>query len=129
MVADDGLQAYFENYICNRTNLMTFLLFQEIDQILGCGQRNGAKFVLVRFKGEKGNQIIDWDTAKNYSIDVMEFLASRSVWPPITNASTDSDGASDDGETESSQVQNLGESSTSHLKQLNSAPNEIEFEK
>lgn len=57
-----------------------------IDCILGCGERNGNKYFLVKFRGERQNSIIDWETAKNYSLDVMEFFGSRLVWSSIDSA-------------------------------------------
>lgn len=47
---------------------------------MGCGERNGQKYFLVRFKGGKNSEIVDWETAKQYSVDVMEFFGSRLVW-------------------------------------------------
>lgn len=33
-----------------------------LDHIIGCVERHGNKYFLVRFKGQDKNEIIDWDT-------------------------------------------------------------------
>lgn len=52
-------------------------------QVFGCGQRNGIKFFLIQFKGENVKRIIDWETAKAYFVDIMEYFGSRLAWPPM----------------------------------------------
>lgn len=73
--------------------------FPVIDHIIGCGQRNGIKYFLVRFKGATANEIIDWNEAKNYAVDVMEYFGSRLQWSTL-----DDDDNVDD--TEDDQQQN-----------------------
>lgn len=55
----------------------------EIDQIIGCGQRNGLRYFLVRFKNSTENDLIDWEAAKEYSLQVMEYFGSRLVWTSV----------------------------------------------
>lgn len=97
-----------------------------LDQIIGCGQRNGQKYFLVRFKGHDRNEIIHWETAKEYSVEVMEFFGSRTVWTDIHNI-IDPDVDDDIQEEEQAEDdQSMNRPSTS--QQLDSFPNEIEFE-
>lgn len=61
------------------------LFTTEIDQIIGCGQRNGAKYFLVRYKNATQNELLDWESAKEYSLQVMQYFGSRLVWDPVRN--------------------------------------------
>ena len=102
---------------------VSIFLATAIDQIIGCGQRNGAKYFLVRFKGQNKNEIIDWETAKQYSIEVMEFFGSRAIWTHnIADVIVDdvADAVADPSET----TENVNRASTS---QLDECPNEIQF--
>lgn len=56
-----------------------------MDHIIGCGQRNGIKYFLVRFKGSLENEVIVWNAAKEYAVQVMEFFGSRLKWSPLEN--------------------------------------------
>lgn len=102
-----------------------------LDQIIGCGVRHGNKYFLVRFKGQDRDEIIDWDAAKQYSDEVMEFFGSRTVWTKMSNIIDpdvcDDLGENDEQETETDE--HLSRPSTSQLHQLDNCPNEINFEK
>lgn len=43
------------------------------------------KYFLVRFKGSQQNEIIDWNAAKEYAVQVMEFFGSRLKWSSLDN--------------------------------------------
>lgn len=100
--------------------------------MIGCGQRNGQKYFLVRFKGEEKNEIIDWECAKQYAVSVMEFFGARSIWAEVQNII---DPEMCEGFPENStrrnlaNVQDRNEPSTSSTNQLDSCPNEIQFER
>lgn len=103
-----------------------------LDQIIGCGQRNGNKFFLVRFKGQDETEIIDWETAKQYSIDVMEFFGSRIVWSEMQNI-IDPDMHGDLQDTAEQDVADEhaimpSTSRESQLRQLDELSNELEFD-
>ncbi|XP_031639972.1 chromobox protein homolog 1-like [Contarinia nasturtii] len=116
-----------------------------LDQIIGCGQRNGKKYFLVRFKHAKENELIDWDTAKQYSLDVMEYFGSRLVWnsvenlidPDVDDHLMDENEVPPSSHTNNSQL-NLqtdiakegtsGEASTSGQSNNTFPPNDIEYE-
>lgn len=66
-------------------------IFSEIDALLGRGKRNGNKFFLVHFEGQKENELIDWETAKDYSLAVMECFGSRLVWGPLNEVANAND--------------------------------------
>lgn len=83
-----------------------------IDCILGCGKRDGNKYFLVKFRGERQNAIIDWETAKQYSLEVMEFFGSRLIWSSIDDVvdpemgndfNKDDEGANDEPSTSGTQ--------------------------
>lgn len=96
----------------------------EILQIDGCGDQNGTKYFLVQFKGEKEKTFIDWDTAKSYSEDVMEYLGRRMVWMPIPEViggnndiiPSDSDSDEEDASPNQNRIDELD------------APNDIEYD-
>jgi hypothetical protein len=98
-----------------------------LDQILGCGQRNGMNYFLVRFKNATESELIDWEAAKQYSVAVMEYFGSRLVWKPIQNVidpDMDEAGAGTD-------EQNQPTESDGALKEIPStskAPNDIEYD-
>lgn len=101
-----------------------------LDQIIGCGQRNGNKFFLVRFRNSHCNEIIDWETAKTYSVQVMEFFGSRTVWTQMKNI-IDSDLYNDQENAVQQTATNTANTTdaTPSTSQLDSCINEIEFEK
>lgn len=100
----------------------------ELDQIIGCGHSQGNKYFLVRFKGEDKNEIIDWETAKQYSADVMEFFGSRTVWTEMQHIiDPDVHGELPDLER-MGPVEDANRPSTSQLSQLDENPNEIEYD-
>ncbi|XP_055306661.1 chromobox protein homolog 1-like [Sitodiplosis mosellana] len=102
---------------------------KELDYIIGCGQRNGQKFFLVRFKGEHKNEIIDWESAKQYSVAVMEFFGARSIWTEVKNIIDPEmcEGFQENATRETvNDERDPNEPSTS---QLDACPNEIEFDK
>lgn len=105
-----------------------------LDQIIGCGERNGHKYFLVRFRGDRQNEMIDWETAKQYSLDVMEFFGSRLVWKSID---TIVDPENDDNLYESNEPtfdqeedQNMPSTSQNNrfTRQINPLPNDIEYD-
>lgn len=102
-----------------------------MDQVIGCGQRHGNKFFLVRFIGESKNEIIDWETAKEYSIDIMEFFASRTVWTEMRNIIDPdiNDELPENEEYDGEAAGNMSTPSTSQMNTLNSSLHDIEFEK
>lgn len=69
---------------------MFCIFLSEIDHVIGCGQRNGMKYFLVRFKGAQQNEIIDWNAAKEFAVQVMEFFGSRLKWSSLDNIIDDS---------------------------------------
>lgn len=99
----------------------------ELDQIIGCGTRNGKRYFLVRFKQSKDNEIIDWEAAKPYSAQVMEYFGSRLVWRAIDNI-LDSD-HDDDQPVIETRNQNISEDANrASTSRLDDAPNNIEYE-
>lgn len=100
-----------------------------MDAIIGCGQRNGKKYFLVRYKGRNFNEIIDWETAKRYSLEVMDYFGSRLAWSPLENI-VDSDEMNVDIGDEQPQIEEEGSNSNPILTgQLDNIPNEIEYSK
>lgn len=106
-----------------------YVLSLEIDQIIGCGQRNGQRFFLVRFKNGTENEVIDWETAKLYSLQVMEFFGSRLVWAPL-QVDPEQD-QNESSQREANQIDPIP--STSRLdtapstSRLDNAPNKIDY--
>lgn len=104
-----------------------------LDQIIGCGQRRGNKYFLVRFKGQDNNEIIDWEMAKQYSNEFMEFFGSRTVWTEMKNIIVpdmyDNLQESSDEEIQADVRLNRPSTSQPSSSQLDTCPNEIEFEK
>lgn len=105
--------------------LFAIFLCSVIDQIIGCGLRDGKKYFLVRYRGEQQSQIIDWDTAKLHSLEVMEFFGSRLVWGPIDRIIdpeiVDEFNDHTDDQPSTSGINNQNQTSTSV------DPNEIEY--
>lgn len=60
-----------------------------MDHIIGCGEKNGMKYFLVRFKGSHENEVIDWNAAKEFAVQVMEYFGSRLKWSSLDNITTD----------------------------------------
>lgn len=106
--------------------LLMILFSPVIDQIIGCGMRNGKKYFLVRFKGERQNEIIDWEAAKKYSVEVMEYFGSRLVWAPIENVIDPERGDNLNENADENQNENDTENMTFTSKS-NNLPNEIEY--
>lgn len=108
-----------------------YCIWIAIDAIIGCGQRNGKKYFLVRYKGDRKNDIIDWETAKRYSLEVMEYFGSRLVWSALDNIIGD-DELADVGEnpgTDRTQSDHSVDASFNHISGLDNLPNEIEYSK
>lgn len=100
-----------------------------LDYIIGCGQRNGQRYFLVRFIGENKNEIIDWESAKEYAVSVMEFFGARTIWTEVKNIIDPEmcEGFQENITRESlADKRDENEPSTSLL---DSCPNEIQFEK
>lgn len=109
-----------------------YVLSLEIDQIIGCGQRNGQRFFLVRFKNGTENEVIDWEIAKLYSLQVMEFFGSRLVWAPL-QVDPEQD-QNDLSQREANSIDSINSiPSTSRLdnapstSRLDNAPNKIDY--
>lgn len=100
-----------------------YIFSLEIDHIIGCGQRRGRKYFLVRFKHSQQNEVIDWDAAKNYSVQVMEFFGSRLKWASMDNIDDSDNEMQDDQQTENDEA-NLNNTSNNLL---DNAPNDIQF--
>lgn len=102
-----------------------------IDQIIGCGERHGQKHFLVRFKGENQNEIIDWETAKQYSLEVMEYFGSRLVWKSIDvivdPENDDKINEYSEPSPSTSKTNEPENPSTAQKKPSNPLPNEIEY--
>lgn len=79
---------------------------------------------MVRFKGENKNEIIDWETAKNYSTDVMEFFGSRTIWTDMNHIM---DPELDVHEDEDATNEESVPSTSQQIEDC--PPNEIEYEK
>lgn len=118
------MQLNFDFFIYNVN-----IFCSELDQIIGCGLRNGTKYFLVRFKGEAENQIIDWETAKQYSVKVMEYFGARLVWSPIgtiIDPERDEDDLIDDrNENNENTEQNPNDQPST--SQPHNIPNEMEY--
>lgn len=89
---------------------------------------------MVRFRGEDKNQIIDWESAKEHAIDIMEFFGSRTIWTEMKNImdpDMNDEFTDDAGEnaSENAGADQNARPSTSQLDQLDNCPNEIEYEK
>ncbi|XP_031624988.1 chromobox protein homolog 1-like [Contarinia nasturtii] len=95
-----------------------------LDHILGCGQRNGKKYFLVRFKNENENRLIDWETAKKYSTNVMEYFGSRLAWTSVENIIDPHVDDEVDHDDESFQLP----SKSKTMPSTSNAPNDIEYE-
>lgn len=105
---------------------IVYFFSTEIDHIIGCGQRLGMKYFLVRFKGAQENEIIDWNAAKEFAVQVMEFFGSRLKWSSldeIVDEDVDVDSASNQQRTDDSE-RNRNVASTSLL---DDPINEIQF--
>lgn len=113
--------------ISNRIFVHSFVS-TEIEQIFGCGQQNNTRYFLVKFKGEEEKTFIDWDTAKNYSVDVMEYFGSRLVWQPryeLMNSDDDQTPSDADSEASSDHERNGNQNP---IEELENAPNDIEYD-
>lgn len=79
-------------------------------------------------KGQNKNEIIDWETAKQYSIQVMEYFGSRTIWTQMKNIIDPElhEDFEENTEQETDIIKHANRPSTS---QLDDCPNEIEFEK
>lgn len=102
-------------------------IFTEIDQIIGCGQRDNAKYFLVRFKNAPQNELIDWETAKEYSLQVMEYFGSRLVWDSVQDIIN----PEDDGDLIDQQDDDDEERPNASVSSSSAAPNppnDIEYE-
>lgn len=110
--------------------LLLSIIIIVLDQIIGCGEHRGQKYFLVRFRGQDKTEMINWEAAKQYSVDVMEFFGSRAVWTDLRNiVNPDVDDDSEDDAAEETADGNVNRPSTSQIAQLDEYPNEIEFEK
>lgn len=109
-------------------------MFLVIDQIIGCGERSGKKYFLVRFKGERENVLIEWEEAKKYAVEVMEFFGKRLVWQSVDavidpeNVNVDTVGINDLDQRDqpSTSRANQPDGSTSPVNKIH-APNDIEY--
>lgn len=70
--------------------------------------------------------IIDWETAKQYSLEVMQFFGARTVWTQLRNIIALDEELQENPANETDAAQPLNAPSTS---QLDECPNEIEYEK
>lgn len=104
---------------------MNFIFHQAIDQIIGCGERHRKKYFLVRYRGENENKIIDWEKAKQYSLEVMEFFGRRLVWSSIENIIDPENVDEFNEDTDNEQNKDVQIPPTT---QKNNPPNEIEYE-
>lgn len=101
---------------------------KEIDQIIGCGKRNGKKYFLVRFKGSAENELIDWDEAKKYSLAVMEFFGARLAWSAIdSTGDSDRDDDQDDENEGNNAKRKKNNEDLSRPSTSTRPPNEIEY--
>lgn len=83
----------------------------------------------MRFQNDDKNQILDWESAKEYAVDIMEFFGSRTVWTEMRNIinpdeNDDFPGNSDDDD----EADDNARPSTSQINQLDALPNDIEYE-
>lgn len=85
----------------------------------------------MRFKGQDENEIIDWETAKQYSIEVMEYFGSRTVWTQMRNIIDPDlcDDLQENADQEEASDERLDMPSTSQLRELDECPNDIVYEK
>lgn len=82
----------------------------------------------MRFKGEDKNEIIDWETAKGYAVQVMEFFGARTVWTNMNNIIDPE--ALDEFQVNAGQERGIGATeNTPSTSQLDNCPNDIEFAK
>lgn len=102
--------------------------FLVLDHIIGCGERNGRKYFLVRFKGASQNELIDWEAAKAYSLQVMEYFGSRLVWSSIENIIDPENDDNVDYDDDLDDDHDKQMASTSEQSRQNPLPNEIEYE-
>lgn len=106
---------------------MDWNYFLVIDQTIGCGQRNGNRYFLVRFKNATENEIIDWDTAKKYSLQVMEYFGSKLVWNPIQDIE-DPETDSNDQSSNTDPVASTSSQSSAANRASRPPPNDIEYD-
>lgn len=106
---------------------MDWNYFIVIDQIIGCGQRNGDRYFLVRFKNATENEIIDWDTAKKFSLQVMEYFGSKLVWNPIQDIEDAETGLTDQN-SNADPIASTSSQSSAPNKAPRPPPNDIEYE-
>lgn len=81
-----------------------------------------------RFKNATQNELIDWDTAKKYSQQIMEYFVSRLVWTSVENVIDPENDFIDqqndaDDERSNRNSPNLPSTSTAH-----NPPNDIEYD-
>lgn len=103
-----------------------------IDHVIGCGQRNGQKYFLVRFRGQNQNEIIDWETAKEHAIEVMEFFGSRTIWTDVNNIIDPEICLDENSGHEMPSTSQRTRQRTENMpstSQLDACPNEIQFKK
>lgn len=111
--------------------IFCFFFSSVIDQIIGCGERNGKKYFLVRFRGDRQNEFIDWDNAKQYSVDVMEYFGSRLVWnsiETIIDPENDDNLSNLDHDENNIDADRNQKEEPSTSSQKNQLPNEIEYD-
>lgn len=106
-------------------SISLLFFFTEIDHIVGCGERNGARYFLVRFKNGTQNEFIDWEAAKEYSLDVMEYFATRLVWNRVEDLNEEGAVGLDQQDNDGAPTANAGASSRSSAPP---PPNDIEYE-
>lgn len=81
------------------------------------------KYFLVRFKGATENEIVDWDSAEEFAVQVMEFFGSRLKWTSLDNIVDDTEDDLNDQQQNNDNMPNPP--GTSSL--LDNPINDIEF--
>ncbi|XP_055308972.1 chromobox protein homolog hpl-1-like [Sitodiplosis mosellana] len=75
---------------------------------------------------ERQNEIIDWEAAKNFSVEVMEFFGSRLVWKSLDEM-LDPETVDDNTGTNENDQPSTSNSST-RQPTITPPPNEIEYD-
>lgn len=83
------------------------------------------KYFLVRFKGAQDNEIIDWNAAKEFAVQVMEFFGSRLKWSSLDDIADDNANV-DVGSTDDQQT-NDSEPNAASSSLLDNPINDIQF--
>lgn len=90
--------------------------------------RNGSKYFLVRFKNATQNELIDWDTAKKYSQQVMEYFGSRLVWTSVENVIDPENDYIDQQNDADDERSNRNSSNQPSTSTAHNPPNDIEYD-